>query len=49
MLVVVDDTLHETYGGSVDVMINLVDEHVDGRGNIFPHNGMITDKKYLLL
>lgn len=35
MLVVVDETLAETYGGNVDVIINLVDEHIDGLNDIF--------------
>ena len=35
MLVVIDETLAETYGGNVDVIINLVDEHIDGLNDIF--------------
>ena len=35
MLVVIDETLSETYGGNVDVIINLVDEHIDGLNDIF--------------
>ena len=35
MLVVIDETLAETHGGNVDVIINLVDEHIDGLNDIF--------------
>ena len=35
MLIVVDETLHKSYDNDMDVMINLVDEHIDGLNQIF--------------
>ena len=35
MLIVVDDTLYTSYGSDVEVIVNLVDEHIDELNRIF--------------